>query len=427
MDADKKILRARLVLTGDGNAIDDAGVEIAGNRIVDVGPMRELRQRSAGPVTDLGEVLLMPGLINAHCHLDFTCMRGAILSGTSFSAWVRRINDLKRTLTDSEYLQSIADGFAELQRHGTTTVFNIESFPELMMRLPPPPIRTWWFYELMDIRNRLHTEEVVAGALTFFEERPGWTGGFGLAPHAPFTTSPDLYRAARDCSLKYGMPMTTHLAESDEEFEMFANGSGRMFDFLAGLGRDMSDAGRGSPVAHLLRRNLLARGSILAHMNQLAPTDDELLAAHAGEFSIVHCPNCHAYFDRPDFPYERLRRLGFEISLGTDSLASNRELNLFSEMRTFARNFPGVSPGEILRMVTANPAAAIGLPAQLGKLSPGAFADLIAIPFNGSPDNAAAHVVDFRDEVNWMRIDGKEPSALVPRFGSEKRGHHHRH
>ncbi len=185
---------------------------------------------------DLGDCILMPGLINAHCHLDFTVMRGAILQQESFSHWVRRINDLKRTLTDEDYLQSIFNGFAELRRWGTTTVFNIESFPELMVHMPPPLIRAWWFYELIDVRNRIHTEEVVAGALTFFEKHPNWLGGFGLSPHAPYTTSGALYKLAKFCCEKYAMPWTTHLAETDEEFEMFVSASGPLHDFLKSLG-----------------------------------------------------------------------------------------------------------------------------------------------------------------------------------------------
>ena len=170
-----KTLRSRIVLPLAAPPIEDGVVHLDSGRIVAVGRAREL---AGGEVEDLGDSILMPGLINAHCHLDFTVMRGAILQQENFSNWVRRINDLKRTLSDDDYLQSIFDGFAELRRWGTTSVFNIESFPELMVRMPPPPIRAWWFYELIDVRNRIHTEEVVAGALTFFDKHPNWIGGF---------------------------------------------------------------------------------------------------------------------------------------------------------------------------------------------------------------------------------------------------------
>lgn len=368
---------------------------VEGDEIVAFGPW------DGRPCLDLGDCVLLPGLINAHCHLDYSVMRGAILPNASFSAWVRRINELKRTLSDDDYLASIASGFAELLAHGTTSVFNIESFPELMVKLPAPPIRTWWFYELMDVRSRLHTEDVVAGALSFFESRPGWLGGFGLSPHAPYTTSPDLYRLARYCCEKYGMPLTTHLAESDEEYEMFRHGRGPLFDFLKGLGRKMSDTGSASPVERLVGSELLPRGVLLAHMNHLDEADWALVrgAGHA----VVHCPCCHEYFGRSPFPLERFLAEGITVCLGTDSLASNRQLNMFAEMQCLRRAMPELAPERILEMATKNPAAVIGMKGRLGEICVGAKADLIAVP---RTDGGAEGILQHTGDVPWVMVDG---------------------
>lgn len=400
--------RARLVLPLGAPALADGAVAVAGSTVARVGGFRDLRAEfPAAEMIDHGETVLLPGLINAHCHLDFTAMRGAILTSGSFSAWVRRINELKRTMTDDDYLASITAGFSDLRKWGTTTVLNIESLPELMVRLPPPPIRTWWFYELLDIRSRIHTEEVVAGALSFFEERPSWHGGFGLSPHAPYTTSIELYRLARSCAEKYGMPFTTHLAESDEEMRMFAEGAGPLFDFLAGLGRDMRDCGGTTPIRHLLEAGALPPGAILAHLNHLGPGDEELLAAHGRSFAVVHCPNCHDYFDRTPFPYETLRGLGLRVSLGTDSCASNRGLNLFDEMQTFRRHFPAVPPAEVLDMVTRHPAAALGGEGRFGALRAGARADFITLPFAGPAGDALEAVVENRTPPGAFYLNGQ--------------------
>lgn len=400
--------RARIVLPLSAPPIPDGALLVDGRMIRAVGPFGELRGRfPRAELVDHGEAILLPGLINAHCHLDFTVMRGAILSTGSFSAWVRRINDLKRTLTDADYLASIANGFAELKKWGTTTVLNIESLPELMVRQPPPPIRTWWFYELLDIRNRIHTEDVVAGALSFFESRPAWHGGFGLSPHAPYTTSLELYRLARACSEEYGMPFTTHLAESDEEIRMFAAGEGPLFDFLAGLGRDMRDCGRKTPIRHLLEAEALPKNAILAHMNQLGPGDEELLAERGRGFAVVHCPNCHDYFGREPFPWETYRQMGFRVSLGTDSCASNRGLSLFSEMQAFRRHFPQVAPAELLDMVTRNPAAALGFAGRFGELSERARADFITLPFAGATEDALEAVVENRVPPRAVFLNGQ--------------------
>ena len=363
------------------------------------------------PATDLGDVVLMPGLINAHCHLDFTVMRGAILPNASFSQWVRRINDLTRTLRDDEYLASIAAGFEELRNYGTTSVLNIESFPELMVRMPPPPLRTWWFYEMIDLRNRFHTEEVVAGALSFFETRPGWLGGFGLSPHAPYTASPELYRLSKFCCEKYGMPFTTHVAESDEEFAMFFYADGPLHGFLSELGRDMSDTGIFSPLARLHNDGSLPAGALLAHMNTLAESDWALLRGR--DYSVVHCPCCHEYFDRPEFPLERFLKEGINVCLGTDSLASNKKLSLFAEMQRLAKTHPGIPPASLLEMVTCKAAAAIGMAGKLGELSPGAEADLIAIPFAGSVKDVPEALVHHNAAVDWVLLAGQQLPALL--------------
>lgn len=391
-------LRSRILFPVSSTPVEDGMVCVESGKIVAWG------QWDGRESTDLGETILMPGLINAHCHLDYSVMRGAILPNRSFSQWIRRINDLKRTLSDNDYLASIADGFERLFSSGTTSVFNIESFPELMVRMPPPPIRTWWFYEMMDVRNRIHTEDVVAGALSFFENHSGWPGGFGLSPHAPYTTSPDLYRLARFCCEKYNMPFMTHLAESDEEFEMFRRARGPLYEFLKGLGRKMSDTGKQTPVARLLAENAMPEGAMLTHMNLLEENDWELLRGK--NCSIVHCPCCHEYFGRDPFPLERFIREGFNVCLGTDSLASNRSLNMFEEMQCAAYRHPGVAPEKLLEMATLNPAKAIGRQGQLGEIAVNAAADLIAIPYSGPVANALQAVLSHSGPVHWMMVGG---------------------
>jgi len=389
-------LRARMLYPVASPPLEDGMVCVAD------GVIRSWGRWDGRKAEDLGDVVLMPGLINAHCHLDYSVMRGAILPNASFAQWIQRLNDLKRMLDANDYVASVAKGFQALLANGTTSVFNIESFPELMVRMPDPPLRTWWFYEMMDVRNRTRTEDVVAGAFRFFEGREN----VGLSPHAPYTTSLDLYRQARGCCEKHGMPLMTHLAESDEEFEMFRNARGPLHDLLESMGRDMSDTGDLSPVARIIGGDVLPDGALLTHMNTLAESDWVLLRGR--NFSIIHCPCCHEYFGRGPFPLERFLREGLNVCLGTDSLASNRQLNLFAEMRCLLQKNPNHPPEALLEFVTRNPARAIRMEGRLGEISVGAAADLIALPCSCGPAKTAEAIVQHAGWVKWVMVGGEE-------------------
>ncbi|PYK29868.1 MAG: hypothetical protein DME57_08780 [Verrucomicrobia bacterium] len=151
------IVRAKVVVTMDGPPIENGAVVIVGERITDVGKFSELRKaHSTDEVVDLGERGLLPGLINAHCHLDYTRLRGKIPRQKSFTDWIRAINAEKATLSPQDYVASINEGFVEAKRFGTTTIANLTAFPELVARIQAP-IRTWWFAELIEIADALGT------------------------------------------------------------------------------------------------------------------------------------------------------------------------------------------------------------------------------------------------------------------------------
>ncbi len=406
---DPVTFRSRFLVPMDGPPIENGAVTVAGNTILAAGPVQELTESANGDVHDLGDVALMPGLINAHCHLDYTMMRHAISQPRSFTAWVERINALKRSLDSDDYLKAIARGFQELIRWGTTTVCNIESFPELMSRIPDPPIRTWWFYEMIDVRHRFTTDDVVAGALSFFQKQPLTLNRFGLSPHAPYTASQQLYRLANSCASTMAMLLTSHLAESREENAMFQNRSGPLFEFMRALGRPMDDCGRGPSFSQLWRRGAIDRHWLLVHMNELAEEDFQLLGSLPAEElpNIVHCPGSHAYFGHSPFAFRRLRDLGVNICVGTDSLASTNSLSLFDELRQLQTTNPWLTPEELIRTVTVNPALALRRGKRLGQISAGAMADLIAVPLAGTLATIYEEILHCREPIPWMMIDGK--------------------
>src|SRR2546430_75789 len=199
------IIRARTVVTMDGAPIENGAVAVSGDRIADVGKFNEIKRRNPGEIVELGEQALLPGLINTHCHLDYTCLRGKIRPQKSFADWIRAINTEKAKLSPKDYLASINDGFAEAKRFGTTTIANLTAFPGLIPEISAP-IRTWWFAELIDVRAPDRASELVDLATeSLGSARPEPVlsevkGGapWGLAPHALFTASKDLFRRCEE-------------------------------------------------------------------------------------------------------------------------------------------------------------------------------------------------------------------------------------
>jgi cytosine/adenosine deaminase-related metal-dependent hydrolase len=395
------IIRARTVVPMASDPIEDGAVAVNKNEIMAVGQFDEVRREHAGDVLDLGEMILLPGLINAHCHLDYTALRGKIGRQDSFADWIRAINAEKAGLTEQDYIESIQIGFAEARRFGTTTIANLTAFPRLIASIEEP-IRTWWFGELIDVRSPEQAEQIVDDAVVHLKSASHW----GLAPHAPFTASTRLYSRCEEIARRENVLLTTHLAESRDEMQMFRDGAGATFDFLKSIGRSLEDCGGETPVARFLRTRTVDDRWIIAHLNELDRGDFELLQA-APQFHIAHCPRSHSFFGHAPFAVERLRSMGFNVCLGTDSLASNSDLSLFGEMREILNKKRQLAPREVVEMATINGAQAIGQRNMLGAIQPGAQADLIALPDEGALNSVFERIVAFDAPVPWMMLNGE--------------------
>lgn len=392
------IYRARCVVPMDRAPIANGAVAIEDERVVDVGTFNEVTAHFAGEVVDLGERALLPGLINAHCHLDYTCLRGKIPRPDSFADWVRAIVAAKNSLKPSDYVKSITDGFAEARRFGTSAIVNYESFPELIIRVKAP-IKTWWFAELIDVRETQRPEQIVTRAMSYLS-RPNHRG---LAPHALYTASFDLYRLCQESARAHDWLLSTHLAESHEEYLMCHDGTGPLHDLIGEVRGAPKESAGLTPLATMLGQIALDQRWLVVHLNELSEEDFSVLVDAMVECHIVHCPRSHGFFGHAPFRFDRLREFDFNICLGTDSLASNEDLSLFAEMRAFAREFPHVSPAEILRMVTLNPARALKEENRLGRIARDADVDLIAVPFSGG--EVFEEIVAFAGEP-WLMPGG---------------------
>ena len=447
--ASRFALRARIVLPVSRPPIHDGAVFISGDRITAVGPWRELHAQ-AGEVIDLGEVILLPGLINAHCHLDYTGMGGAIPQQRSFVDWINWITSFKAEWAFSDYAASWLGGANMLLRNGVTTVADVEAVPELLPDVwQSTPLRVISFLEMTGVKSRRAPEQILGEATAKAESLAGRRNTVALSPHAPYSTLPELLRLAGLAARERGLTVMTHVAESEEEFEMFMRGRGAMHDWLRRSGRDMADCGGVSPVQHLERAGLLCDRLLAVHANYLARGDAARLGRSGA--SVVHCPRSHDFFGHRRFPLEELALAGVNLCLGTDSLATLAapmlpsssmnfivqnlvtantpfadpgprpqpragprgdgtdavELNLFVEMRAFARVYAALAPEDVIRMVTVNAARALHRAGELGEVSPGAFADLTVLPFAGPAGAAYEACLAHTGAAGGVMIDGQ--------------------
>jgi cytosine/adenosine deaminase-related metal-dependent hydrolase len=168
----------------------------------------------------------------------------------------------------------------------------------------------------------------------------------------------------------------------------------------------MDDCGNETPLSFLIHRLKIDERWIIAHLNELTDSDFDLLA-RATKFHIAHCPRSHTFLGHAPFALKKLSALGFNICLGTDSLASNSSLSLLSEMREFQRKAPEVPPRKILEMATVNGARALGQAESLGIIAPGFSADLIAIPFAQTRADIFDAIVAFEGKIPWMTAAGR--------------------
>jgi cytosine/adenosine deaminase-related metal-dependent hydrolase len=274
------------------------------------------------------------------------------------------------------------------------------------------PLRVFSFLEMIGIKPHRPPGDILRQAARRIESLRDSRCRAGLGPHAPYTTGPELLRLSARTARRRRWRLTTHVAESALEYEMFAHGRGEMYDWLRRSGRDMSDCGLGSPVQHLERCGMLGENLLAAHMNYLGKADAALLGKR--QTHVVHCPRSHSYFRHGPFPFLRLGKAGVNVCLGTDSLASvykprrqSVELNLFEEMRAVAEARPSLSARSIVRLVTLNGARALGMQGRIGELSEHSFADLIALPFAGKPAEVDDAILHHAGGVAASMIDGQ--------------------
>jgi cytosine/adenosine deaminase-related metal-dependent hydrolase len=358
-------LTARWVFPVDGPPVERGVVTVRGEQVAAVEPRGA---RTAD--TDLGNVAILPGLVNAHTHLDLSGLRGRCPPSPDFTGWLRQVIAHRRATSPEQADADVRAGLDECLRFGTTLVGDIAAGGGSWDALAAAPLRAVVFRELLGL-TKTAARDALRAALQWTPSRPeSDTCRAGLSPHAPYSFRAEVL----DVVCAIGRRIAIHLAEWPAELQLLGQQSGPFVPFLTELSAwDASGLAR-SP-AHVVELTRLARNVLYAHGNYL-PTDTPI-PAHG---TVVYCPRTHAAFGHPDHPFRDFLARGVRVALGTDGLASNPDLDILAEARFVHARHPDFPGAALLRMATLSGAEALGWGDVTGSLTPGKSADLVVLP-----------------------------------------------
>jgi cytosine/adenosine deaminase-related metal-dependent hydrolase len=379
------VLRARWVLPAVSPPLCEGAVRVQGGVVTAVGPSEELVSAAPGAaVRDLGEAILLPGLVNAHTHLSLTDLASGTPRPAPLLDWLGRISREAAALPEEAVRASVRRGLDASWRLGTVAVGEVTTRADAVSEIEADGrFFARIYFEFLGVsagRARRRYEAAVGGALALLD-RGGARGPVrpGLSPHAPYSVWPSLWKEAANLCRARDLRWSSHIAESPYEQEFLRHGRGPLREHLERLGVwDDAYPTPGTGIIGLWEAgNVLDTRALLVHALHLEPGEVDAIAAK-GAF-VCLCPRSNAGFDLPPPPVADLYARGVPLCLGTDSLASNEDLGVWGEMRAIRRLAPGLSGAEILRMATVNGARALGLDDLCGALRPGMPARLIAV------------------------------------------------
>ncbi len=371
---------ARWVLPIVSAPLPDAAVVVDGERIVWVGPSAHAE---AGRHEQLGAAMLMPGLVNAHTHLELTSLRG-FLEALPFRDWLRTLTDVRANVLDARALTDAARfGVSEALRAGITTVADCSATGAPMDAMRDAGIRGRVYLETFgpDVAQVSTAMQGLRDGVSRLQERATSLVGVGISPHAPYTVSAPLFRAVAAYARDERLPVATHVAESAAEVAFVRHGSGPFAERLLARGIAVSGT-HASPITLLAETGLLDAQPLCIHAIHTDAIDLQRIADSGS--TVVHCPISNAKLGQGIAPLHAMLDVGIAVGLGTDSVASNDRMDLIAEARqavllqSLATATPdALSSSNALELATRGGARALGL-SDVGTLAAGQWADLCA-------------------------------------------------
>lgn len=349
--------------------------------------------------------MLLPGLVNAHAHLDLAFSPSLPARG-DFADWLIAVGGARQASADPWTAAAIQAG--HLARQGVTAVGDIDA--HLGAGVPvrrAAGLSGLSFLEVVGVAAPSCRARLAAALAAV--DAGGGRGLLGLSPHAPYSVHervlPEVARAARARGLRLAM----HLAESEEETRYLLHGDGpltRLLDAI-GRGRPFERPPGLRPLAYARAAGVLEGGALVVHGNDL--DDDDIGQLVATGSSVVYCHGTHSHFGRPRHRLLDLERAGVTLALGTDSSASNAEIDLRREIGRLLEARPDVAPGLALKAATHGGRAALGLPTGSARFARGSPADGMLLA--EAPDDIGQATAD--EVVTWaFSVDARVASTI---------------
>jgi cytosine/adenosine deaminase-related metal-dependent hydrolase len=373
---------------------------------IDEGRIVSVAARDGSEDVALGRVALLPALVNAHTHLELSYLHGRIPSAPNFLEWVRPMLAARREragLDDQAILAAAVEAIGRARATGTGLVGDVSNTLAAVPLLREARMPACVFHELIGFRG-LDADGQVAGARRAIDAVPVSDDlRLSLAPHAPYSVSPALFSAIRrDLDERGGQAVSTvHLGESPEEVELLKKGTGPWRALLEEMGvwNEAWQVPGCSPVEYLSDLGFLQNRVLAVHGVQLDGSD--LARLRTLGVTIVSCPRSNRYVGVGSPPLEAFYAMDLDVALGTDSLASVDDLNMFAELAEARRIAPRVPARSLLRSATLTGATALGFGDDYGSIEPGKRAALIAV-----------RVPEGVSDVEEYLVSGAEPVRL---------------
>ncbi|MDR4508015.1 MAG: amidohydrolase family protein [Candidatus Brocadiaceae bacterium] len=368
-----------LIPSPEDNCIENGAIAVTGTKISRIGSFDDVKGLpDIERIFDLGNAVILPGLINTHTHLDLTAMQNHIKPTGNFTHWVFQLVGARMRWKDEDYISSIEKGIELCIEGGTTTVADITNTGHSFTVLKESPLRKVIYKEIIGLDSNLSDEMIKILTEEVSSIAPDHLLHIGLSPHAPYSVSKKLYQSVSRLALEKSLPICTHIAETRDEIEFLLKGTGAfslLLQKLHALPDNWKPPGI-TPIQFLHETGILNARLNLIHANYT--TDEEIALIQSTGASVVFCPKSHQFFGHTNYPVHKYLGAGINVSLGTDSLASNDSLQILDEMKHLYSHY-SVPPETILSMATIHAAKALYMDAQIGQLKENFEADLCGI------------------------------------------------